>query len=105
MIPFIASILPVVGKVLDRLIPDVAEREKAKAELELKLVEQEGELVKALLQSDIAQAEINKLDASSDDKFKSYWRPGLAWVCVLSFTWLTVVQPIVVFVYSLYGKV
>jgi len=100
MIPFITSIIPIVGKALDRLIPDVAEREKVKMEIQLKLAEQEGELVKALIQSDLAQAEINKLDAQSNDKFKSYWRPSLAWVCVLSFTWLTVIQPIVIFFHS-----
>lgn len=104
MIPFISAIIPVVGKVLDKIIPDVVEREKVKMEIQLKLAEQEGELVKALIQSDLAQAEINKLDAQSNDKFKSYWRPALAWVCVLSFTWLTVIQPIVVFFHSLIYK-
>jgi len=105
MIPLIGTLLPIVGKVLDRIIPNVAEREKVKMELQLKLVEQEGELVKALIQSDIAQAEINKIEAQSDNPIKSLWRPVLAWICVLAFTWLTVVQPIILFFYPLFtGK-
>lgn len=105
MLPLIGALLPVVGKVLDKVIPNVAEREKAKMELQLKLAEQEGELVKALIQSDIAQAEINKIEAQSENPIKSLWRPALAWVCVVSFSWLTVLQPIAVFVYPLFtGK-
>lgn len=31
----------------------------------------------------LAQIEVNKIEAASDDKFKSRWRPALGWVCVL----------------------
>ncbi len=104
MLPvLLAALLPTVGKLLDKVLPNTAEKEKFKAELAIELQKQESELVKALLQSDLAQAEINKMDAASNDKFKSYWRPALAWVCVLSFIWLTVLQPIIVFIYAAKG--
>lgn len=106
MIPILGILMPVVSKIIDKVIPDVAGREAAKMEIQLKLAEQEGELVKALIQSDIAQAEINKIEAQSESPIKSLWRPALAWVCVLAFTWLTVVQPVVLFVYPLLtGKI
>lgn len=105
MIPVIVTtLMPVIGKLLDKVLPNTAEREKAKLEIETELARQEGELVKALLQSDLAQAEINKMDASSSDKFKSYWRPTLAWICVTSFAWLTVIQPILATIYSVMQK-
>ena len=36
-------------------------------------------------QSDNAQTEINKIEAASDNKFKSCWRPALGWICVSGF--------------------
>lgn len=103
MIPALLALVPTIAKLADKFIPNTAERDKFKYEIELKLKEQEAELVKALVQSDLAQAEANKLDAASNDKFRSYWRPCLAWVCVLAFIWFTVVQPIIVFIYAAKG--
>lgn len=102
MLPVIATLLPVVGKVLDKIIPNVAEREKAKMELQLKLAEQEGELVKALIQSDIAQADINKVEAGSDNLFKSGWRPAVAWIGVTGLAW-TVFLPVISWFLQMFG--
>lgn len=102
MLPIIGALMPIVGKVLDRIIPDVAEREKAKMELQLKLAEQEGELLKAVIQSDVAQAEINKVEAQSDSPFKSGWRPALAWICVSGFAW-TIYMPLIRWILSSFG--
>lgn len=102
MLPIIGALMPIVGKVLDRIIPDVAEREKAKMELQLKLAEQEGELLKAVIQSDVAQAEINKIEAGSDSVFKSGWRPALAWICVSGFAW-TIYMPLIRWILSSCG--
>lgn len=102
MIPLIGALLPIVGKVLDRVIPDVAEREKAKMELQIKLAEQEGELIKALIQSDVAQAEINKVEAQSDNPVKSLWRPAVGWICVSGLAW-TVFLPVISWFIQLFG--
>jgi hypothetical protein len=45
-----------------------------RAELEMKLMELEQ-------QSMEAQKEINKIEASSRDKYRSYWRPTIGWIC------------------------
>ena len=88
MIPvLVGALLPVLSKVLDKVIPDTAAREQAKAEISLKLAEQEGELMKALIQSDVAQAEINKVEAASSDKFRSYPRPTVMWIAVIGLGW------------------
>ena len=58
-------------------------------------MQQSGELamLEKLGQSDSAQADINKIEAASDDKFKSYWRPALGWVCVAGFSYQLLARP------------
>jgi hypothetical protein len=94
MLPIIGALLPIVGKIIDKVIPDVVGREAAKMEIQLKLAEQEGELVKALIQSDIAQSEVNKTEAASDNIFKSGWRPAVGWIGVTGLAW-TVFLPVI----------
>lgn len=98
----IGIVAPIVGKLLDKFITSKGEKDKAMAELSLKLIEQENELIKALVQSDVAQAEINKADAQSGNKFQSYWRPSLAWICVIGYAW-TVLLPVTSWVLQLAG--
>jgi hypothetical protein len=100
MIPFLDFLSPIISKVLD-FIPDP----KLKAEMQLKMTQElnrnQEAILTALSQVDQKQAEINASDSASSDKFKSYWRPALAWVFVLSFTWEYVLQPMTVFVLTL----
>jgi hypothetical protein len=93
-IPLITALLPMLGSVLDKIIPNVAERERAKAELALKLAEQENQLLSALVQSDIAQAKINEIYAADKDRFKSYPRQLAMWVSVIGLAWT--VLPVIV---------
>lgn len=95
-------VLLLIGKVLDKVIPDPT----AKAEAQFKLLElaQKGDLamVDADLQAMLAQAEINKVEAANADIFVSGWRPAIGWICAvgLAFTfvarpalaWLSVIQ-------------
>ena len=74
MVPLIAALVPVLGSVLDRLIPDSAEAAKAKAELELRLVD-------AANQAALAQVEVNKTEAATGSLFIGGWRPFIGWVC------------------------
>lgn len=94
MIPVITSLLPILGSVLDKVIPNTADREKAKAETALKLAEQENEIMKLIQASDLAQAKINEIEAASTDKFKSYPRPLAMWIAVVGLGWNIV--PVVV---------
>ena len=90
-------------KIIDKFIPDPA----AKAAANLKLVEmqQTGEL--ALLAAQVGmnkdQAEINKIEAASDDKFKSRWRPAVGWICVLGLLYSVVLQPLLVWLSGVVG--
>jgi len=79
-------------KILDRVLPD----QKSKDEAKLKLLElqQQGQLKiaefgleQAKLDTQVmqGQAEINKIDAGSNDNFQRRWRPFIGWcggICV-----------------------
>ena len=104
MLPLLTALLPFADKVLEKFIPNKAEREKARQEFELQIQQNQVEILKILQSSDAGQVEINKIEASSDDKFKSYWRPTMAWVCVSAYAWQYVIQPMVLFGAGLLGK-
>ena len=77
MAPLLArvpTLLPALGTLIDRLIPDRAAAEKAKAEMEL-------QLVNAANQAAMAQVEVNKIEAAHSSIFVAGWRPAIGWVC------------------------
>lgn len=104
MIPLIASLLPILGNVLDKVLPNTAEREKVKLELQAKLVEQELELAKLLSANDQGQIEINKEEAKSNSLFVSGWRPFVGWTCAVGVAWAFVVKPFLDWIVSLLAR-
>lgn len=87
MLPIITALLPVVGGLLDKLIPDKAAAEKAKLEMQVRLMEMAQ-------QGDLAQLEVNKAEAASDGIFKGGWRPFIGWVCGAGLAYQFLVRPI-----------
>ena len=93
MIQFLA---PILGTLIDRLIPDSAEAGRVKLEMEAKLVEAANAV-------NLAQIENNKIEAGHRSIFIAGWRPFLGWVCGLGFMWAFVGNPIAVWVVALTG--
>lgn len=87
MLPIITALMPLVGEVLDRVIPDKAAAEKAKLELTTKIID-------ATNQGAIAQIETNKVEAAHQSVFVSGWRPAVGWVCASGLGWAFVGQPV-----------
>lgn len=73
MLPLLAAILPLAGKVLDRVLPD--DEAKAKAKLELLKLEQEGAFKDEENRYNAIIAE-----AKSSDKWTSRARPSFMYV-------------------------
>ena len=94
MTPIIGGIIEAGLKILDRVLPDPAQ--KAAAQLELLKLQQAGEFkaLEADLQLALAQTKINEVEAASPDLFKSGWRPGAGWVCVLGLLYQFLAQPL-----------
>ena len=92
----LGPLVDLVGKISDKVWPDPAK--KIEAQTALLQMQQSGELamLEKLGQSDNAQTEINKIEAASDDKFKSYWRPALGWICVSGFGYQLLARPFLV---------
>lgn len=94
MIPLIASLLPILGNVIDKVLPNTAEREKVKMEIQLKMAEHELEFAKLLSANDQGQIEINKEEAKSNNLFVSGWRPFVGWTCAIGVAWAFVLKPV-----------
>jgi hypothetical protein len=74
LLALIPSLLPALGTLIDRLIPDKAEAEKARLDME-------AALVASANQAAMAQVEVNKIEAAHASVFVSGWRPAIGWVC------------------------
>lgn len=88
------TLIPVIGSLLEKIIPDP----QAAAEAKLKMLDlaQQGELARlnADLQIATGQIDINKADAQSQDAFQRRWRPAAGWVCVLGLAYTFLFQPL-----------
>ena len=74
LLALIPALLPALGTLIDRLIPDRAAAEKAKLEIEMQLVDSAN-------QAAMAQVEVNKIEAGHATVFVAGWRPFIGWVC------------------------
>ena len=83
----VTALLPALGTLVDRLIPDRATAEKAKAEMEMQLVNAANEAA-------MAQVDVNKIEAGHSSVFVAGWRPSIGWVCAAGLAWAFVVAPV-----------
>lgn len=90
MAPLIGAIIPVIGSLLDKLIPDKEAADKAK--LELLTMQQSGELQELETAARIITAE-----AGSESWLTRSWRPiVMIWLMVLLSWWFLGLAPAVV---------
>jgi hypothetical protein len=82
-LPAILTVLaPILGNVLDKVLPDPQAKAKAQTEI-----------LTALMSSDLAQLEVNKVEAAHRSIFVAGWRPFLGWVGGVSLAYVFLVQP------------
>ena len=97
------ALIPLIGDVLDKVLPDA----QAAADAKLRLIEvaQRGEL--AQLEADkaltLGQIEINKIEAASASIFVAGWRPFIGWVCGMAFGFKFFFGPLMAFLLTTYG--
>lgn len=104
MTPIIGGLIEAGLKIIEKVIPDP--QAKARAQLELMKLTQEGEFkqLEADLQIALAQAEINKAEAMSNDPFRAGWRPFIGWTCGLGFFTQFVLAPWGTWILALRGQ-
>ena len=71
---------------LEKWIPDANQREKAALEL-----------AGMVQQINLAQTEINKIEAASQNLFVAGWRPAIGWICGAGYAYAFIVQPFLIF--------
>lgn len=80
--PFLA-LIPIVGEIIKKIIPDPEKQ----AEAQYKLIElaQKGEFHEfdANVQLALAQIKVNEEEAKAPGVFKGGWRPAAGWLCVI----------------------
>jgi hypothetical protein len=87
-IALVTGLLPVLKDILDRVIPDTAEAERVR-------VQMEAELIQAANQESMAQIEVNKIEASHSSIFVAGWRPFIGWVCGISLALLYIPMAVI----------
>lgn len=89
----LAALIPLLGTVLDKILPD--QKSSADAKLQVMEMIQRGELavLDAEMQMALGQMKINEAEAGTD-LFRGGWRPATGWVCVAGLAYNFVVQPI-----------
>lgn len=87
----ILSFFPIIGKIIDRVIPDPVAAAAAKQAAFDSAMKGELAYLEADVKLALGQMDINKVEAAQPGIFKGGWRPAAAWACVAS----GVIYPIV----------
>lgn len=88
--------LDVLGRIIDRVLPDKAAADKAKAEL--LVMQTKGDLDQLL-----GQLEINKVEAAHSSIFVAGWRPASGWICNIGLLYTFLLQPILTWICAVSG--
>jgi hypothetical protein len=86
---FLALLNPI-SSILDKILPDKAANDAAKAQL--LSMQLSGDI-----QAQLAQLEVNKTEAASQSVFVAGWRPGVGWTCTAGLAYATFIQPFLQF--------
>lgn len=98
MNPITDTLVGIGMKLIDRIIPDPAQ--KAAAQLEILKMNQTGELAQLAADTDLAKAQIavNAVEAASNKTFIAGARPFVLWGCGFSMLYVGLFEPIMRFV-------
>jgi hypothetical protein len=97
------ALIPLVGGIIDKVLPDADTA--ANAKLELMKLAQSGELAQLNAETGLAlgQIEVNKIEAASSSIFVAGWRPGAGWVCVAGLAYSVLGQPVLAWLSAIQG--
>lgn len=96
------ALIPVIGTVLEKVLPDP----QASADAKIRLMElaQKGELAVLDAETKLAlgQLEVNKVEAGTD-MFRGGWRPATGWACVFGLVYQFLIQPLLPWLVAVCG--
>lgn len=96
----VGGIVGALVSLFERIIPDPAQR--AAAQLQLLQLQQQGAFkdIETQLQRDLAQINVNAVEAASPSLFKSGWRPFIGWVCGVALAYEFLIRVLLGYVLS-----
>jgi hypothetical protein len=89
-----AALIPVIGSILDKIIPDAAEAATAKIKLIELAQKQDTDILNAVNEITKATAATNTAEASSGDTYTSRWRPTIGYVLGATLAYSYIFGPI-----------
>jgi hypothetical protein len=96
MLALLPTLMPLITSVLGKVVPDLAEREKASTEIELMLA---GAITKA----NEDQVALNKIEAAHKSIFVAGWRPMIGWTLAVSLAYQFIVAPLIYYIAQVSG--
>lgn len=96
MLALLPVLMPLITSVLGKVVPDLAEREKASTEIELMLA---GAITKA----NEDQVALNKIEAAHKSIFVAGWRPMIGWTLAVSLAYQFIVAPLIYYIAQVSG--
>lgn len=88
----IEKLIEPVSQILDKFVAD--------KDLKLKL---QHELSQELHKANMAQLEVNKVEAKHRSVFVAGWRPFTGWVCSSALAYHFILEPVLIFILSIYN--
>ena len=94
----VTAALEVGNKLIDHFFPDATKQAEARQKL-LEL-QQTGALAQLTSDTSLAQAQadIDKIEASSTNMFIAGWRPFIGWSCGIAFVYASIIDPVARFI-------
>ena len=90
--PITNSVVGIAGSVLNKFVAD--------KNLKMQL---EHELKTQLQTANLAQIEVNKIEAASTSWFVAGWRPSVGWVCSLAMLYHFIIAPLIQYLLTIFG--
>lgn len=100
----VIALLPLLGEVLDRVLPDPAQADQVKLQMLKMAQESDIKALEASTELAKGQIEVNKVEAATDS-FRGGWRPATGWICAIGLFYQFLLQPILPWLVALGGTV
>jgi hypothetical protein len=83
----VQALLAVGERLIEHFFPDQEQKDKARSQL-----------VELIQSSDLAQMQVNAVEAGSRNLFVAGWRPAAGWICVAALGYQFLARPIIMIV-------
>lgn len=103
MASIIGGVITGVLGLANKYIADPAERDKFAVEMATLQQQTEQAQLQAETQVEVAQAEVNKVEAEKEEIFISGWRPFIGWICGFAMAYHFILQPFITFIFACFN--